>query len=99
MRSYVQTIAKPGILMSELCEKLEDSGGCRKGGCRVVRCRKAGRLQLCGAVRAKGMLASWPPCGARKVAAAGIAGGELYAHRVPPINAVPLPAPRSAQAD
>ena len=27
VRSYVQTIAKPGILMSELCEKLEDSGG------------------------------------------------------------------------
>lgn len=26
VRSYVQTIAKPGILMSELCEKLEDSG-------------------------------------------------------------------------
>ncbi|PRW56403.1 methionine aminopeptidase 2B-like [Chlorella sorokiniana] len=25
VRSYVQTIAKPGILMSELCEKLEDS--------------------------------------------------------------------------
>ena len=28
VRSYVQTIAKPGILMTELCEKLEDSGGC-----------------------------------------------------------------------
>ncbi|KAI7839261.1 hypothetical protein COHA_006959 [Chlorella ohadii] len=25
VRSYVQTIAKPGILMTELCEKLEDS--------------------------------------------------------------------------
>lgn len=26
VRKYVQTIAKPGILMTELCEKLEDSG-------------------------------------------------------------------------
>lgn len=29
VRSYVQTIAKPGILMTELCEQLEDSGGGR----------------------------------------------------------------------
>ena len=27
VRSYIHTIAKPGILMAELCEKLEDSGG------------------------------------------------------------------------
>ena len=27
VRCYVHTIAKPGILMSDLCEKLEDSGG------------------------------------------------------------------------
>ena len=27
VRAYVRTIAKPGILMTDLCEKLEDSGG------------------------------------------------------------------------
>ncbi len=26
VRAYVRTIAKPGILMSDLCEKLEDAG-------------------------------------------------------------------------
>ena len=27
VRAYVHTIAKPGILMTDLCQKLEDSGG------------------------------------------------------------------------
>lgn len=31
VRKYVQTIAKPGILMTELCQKLEDSGEQRRG--------------------------------------------------------------------
>lgn len=26
VRKYIQTIAKPGILMTELCEKLENTG-------------------------------------------------------------------------
>ncbi len=26
VRKYIQTIAKPGILMTDLCEKLEDAG-------------------------------------------------------------------------
>jgi methionyl aminopeptidase len=32
VRAYVHTIAKPGILMTDLCQKLEDSGGW-VGGC------------------------------------------------------------------
>ena len=32
VRRYVHTIAKPGILMSELCERLEDSGERWVGG-------------------------------------------------------------------
>ena len=35
-RKYIQTIAKPGVLMIDLCEKLEDTGegrrGCSAGG-------------------------------------------------------------------
>ncbi len=27
VRKYIRTIAKPGILMADLCEKLEDAGG------------------------------------------------------------------------
>lgn len=27
VRQYIRTIAKPGILMTDLCERLEDAGG------------------------------------------------------------------------
>jgi methionyl aminopeptidase len=48
VRSYVRTIAKPGILMAELCEKLEDAGaaalGCQHGLTEKGRLRAAALL-------------------------------------------------------
>lgn len=70
VRSYVQTIAKPGILMTELCEKLEDSGGWEKGvrwvgkGVRWCTAGEAGRSAAVRCREGRWVVARWPPCSA-----------------------------------